>query len=945
MSFGSCCSTGLMGIYVSTSAASWLCFVVLLHLMIHTAKGSSTTTTTTAAPASSSTEKEEPKSSTTTSSPTLSTTSSSGSATTEAPALGVDCANKNESWCSTAISGAVECKDDTCQCQSGYFQSNATTCTSVLELVPVDMNISDVTVTSFNVSWLHNDSVKDLDLTHSVIAKSTESGVENEVMCNVTSSTTASCSELLPGNNYKVTITATYNSTVSGIAELEESTYPDMPGALNDTLSNFTAPDVTLVWTGSSGKVDNYLVKVTQSDGSVQNENTPDNRTMIVIRSLEAGKVYDVTIIASSHSKASLERIATFTTVSDVPGPPTNVTVEEVTNNSIKISWRETDKPNGVIRAHRVCVKYRFYIDDSYNNYTCEDTSANASEYKISSLTAERKGITLNNMRIFSDFIGTFYWFDVSTVNDVSISSNASVNQRTNESVPAKVSDLDAKSYDSSVMVTWNRPSQPNGNITTYRVYWMDIAGQGNCTVYLTSPKSSEMNNSCDHNITEPSNITVNQKNLNYTIINLEPHTEYVIRVQAYTAVGAGAITSINQRTSIAVPEPVTNVVAETLNATAVNVTWVIPSVNPGPVNYTVTTNNAVDNTASSQSCSVEDYLMSSCEVSGLEEYWMYNFNVVASTEAGTSSPAVSNNVTTDEAEPGPVLNVSYVLYNTKTGCDATKANVSWREPGLYDRNSLIISYVLWSVQSPQKEHVVSKPDRYSEDNRLFEEDIMDLKPQFDYTWEISARTSGEKTGQSSSLSFTTGVCAPPDWTDSNLESVKEKRSTTTTLTIVLPSSFFKKTQQGEIQEKGLIVLPRESQHFENTQAIKYEKISGWKNAKASKFKEDYKINIARAVEEEFTIGKETVCSGFCNGPLPEQFSFKVAAYACTKRTGTLLCTISSPLGPFATQATPPPPPRGSSQTTTIIILSIILFLSICVACFIFLWYKEVIDP
>ena len=40
---------------------------------------------------------------------------------------------------------------------------------------------------------------------------------------------------------------------------------------------------------------------------------------------------------------------------------------------------------------------------------------------------------------------------------------------------------------------------------------------------------------------------------------------------------------------------------------------------------------------------------MSSCIVTGLEEYWVYQFSVKASTEAGSSEPMSSANTTTLE--------------------------------------------------------------------------------------------------------------------------------------------------------------------------------------------------------------------------------------------------------------------------------------------------------
>ena len=89
-------------------------------------------------------------------------------------------------------------------------------------------------------------------------------------------------------------------------------TDPAQPGQINRGLSDFTAPNVSLHWSASTGLVENYFIQV---DG--QSFNTTDNKTEIILTGMEPGRTYQVKFTAASNSRNSSERDDSFTTDSE----------------------------------------------------------------------------------------------------------------------------------------------------------------------------------------------------------------------------------------------------------------------------------------------------------------------------------------------------------------------------------------------------------------------------------------------------------------------------------------------------------------------------------------------------------------------------------------------------------------------------------------------------
>ena len=77
-----------------------------------------------------------------------------------------------------------------------------------------------------------------------------------------------------------------------------------------------------------------------------------------------------------------------------------------------------------------------------------------------------------------------------------------------------------------SLGISWNSPVAPNGIITVYEIRYRESTSTG------------------------PYNIT-NTTNTQYSIVGLIPNTSYTIGVRAYTSVGSGEWTDINDQTAL----------------------------------------------------------------------------------------------------------------------------------------------------------------------------------------------------------------------------------------------------------------------------------------------------------------------------------------------------------------------------------------------------------
>nr|XP_021139555.1 receptor-type tyrosine-protein phosphatase delta isoform X25 [Columba livia] len=229
-----------------------------------------------------------------------------------------------------------------------------------------------------------------------------------------------------------------------------------------------------------------------------------------------------------------IEAIAQIT-VKALPKPPGTPVVTESTATSITLTW-DSGNPEPV----------------SY--YIIQHKPKNSEEpYK------EIDGVATTRYSVAGLSPYSEYEFRVVAVNNIGRGPPSEpVSTRTSEQAPSSAPrNVQARMLSSTtILVQWEEPEEPNGQIQGYRVYY-------------TMEPTQHVNSWMKHNVAD-SHIT--------TIGNLVPQKTYSVKVLAFTSVGDGPLSSdIQVITQTGVPGQPLNFKAEPESETSILLSWTPP--------------------------------------------------------------------------------------------------------------------------------------------------------------------------------------------------------------------------------------------------------------------------------------------------------------------------------------------------------------------------------
>ncbi|XP_061485679.1 receptor-type tyrosine-protein phosphatase delta isoform X6 [Rhineura floridana] len=229
-----------------------------------------------------------------------------------------------------------------------------------------------------------------------------------------------------------------------------------------------------------------------------------------------------------------IEAIAQIT-VKALPKPPGTPVVTESTATSITLTW-DSGNPEPV----------------SY--YIIQHKPKSSEE-----LYKEIDGVATTRYSVAGLSPYSEYEFRVVAVNNIGRGPPSEpVSTRTSEQAPSSAPrNVQARMLSSTtILVQWEEPEEPNGQIQGYRVYY-------------TMDPSQHANSWLKHNVAD-SHIT--------TIGNLTPHKTYSVKVLAFTSVGDGPLSSdIQVITQTGVPGQPLNFKAEPESETSILLSWTPP--------------------------------------------------------------------------------------------------------------------------------------------------------------------------------------------------------------------------------------------------------------------------------------------------------------------------------------------------------------------------------
>uniref|UniRef100_A0A4W4G5K8 Protein-tyrosine-phosphatase n=1 Tax=Electrophorus electricus TaxID=8005 RepID=A0A4W4G5K8_ELEEL len=478
----------------------------------------------------------------------------------------------------------------------------------------------------------------------------------------------------------------------STMVRMPEAAPEDPPHNL--VLGNITSKSLTLSWYPPAivtGRF-SYIIQLYGPEGFISENST--NEPTFAYTGLTPYTRYRIIVRARS---AGATGPATETSISTSPEAPSAVSAlraESIDSISVVLFWDMPRQPNGLITQYRVLVlHYETLVQDitlqglqQVNAHTTENTvvlcglrefpglsQPTQSPSSFSGTDSAHSNHTLSVVSLQSDNISymveelqpfTEYNFSVSAYTVVGQGPATLITVKTTEQVPSSVRDVLYHNINStSVYVIWSSPLSPNGKITHYTVYILNLQSQ-KAQQYVSNTTSVKA-------LIPPT--------------GLEKYTRYKLRVAASTAVGESPL-SAQDDIFILTPEDVPDspphdlIVTNTTSSTA-TVTWSPPDKPNGIIRlYEVfygngTYTNAVNST------------LASVTLHNLKPYTLYNVTVRAYTQLGHGDQT-SHTLQMLSGEDVPGSAPYDLVYES---ISPSEVNVSWQPPAV--PNGLIVYY------------------------------------------------------------------------------------------------------------------------------------------------------------------------------------------------------------------------------------------------------------
>ncbi|KAG8183435.1 hypothetical protein JTE90_023191 [Oedothorax gibbosus] len=444
------------------------------------------------------------------------------------------------------------------------------------------------------------------------------------------------------------------------------------------------------------------------------------NGMKYLIRGLDADVGYSIVVRARTETgHGNWTDPINVRTAIGIPTAPRGITTTHKTAWSIKISWNIPDPANGPLVNYEVTWGV-LGSAESYSNFT-NDTFFEAENimpyteysFEVSAATVEGYGPKSKPLIVLTDM----------TVPSAPLNLNLT------------------SSTNASISVQWEEPIPTNGPILGYFIRWEK-------TLDSKDNKSSLFNQTAS---------------LNYEIVDLDPYTNYSIKISAKTKAGYGPWSEyLIASTLTAIPKAATFSLVEEESSRSISVKWYTQNPYPGPTNFTLEVWRKPGQCEESRDDFLEKLLEGNKAsddwegvrteiVEGLIPYSMYYVKIVLVTSAGDSESENSAVVRTLPESPEAPTNV-------RANCrqSSTEAEVIWKPPKR--PNGKIIEYIVkYGVENFDFEKMNVAPTSRCREHRVL---LKNLRPEKNYIILVQARTEGiTKVGEEGHIE---GYCELP---------------------------------------------------------------------------------------------------------------------------------------------------------------------------------------
>ncbi|CAB1449888.1 unnamed protein product [Pleuronectes platessa] len=243
--------------------------------------------------------------------------------------------------------------------------------------VPMDLTVTASTDNTITLVW----GVVQGPIDHYKVTFTSSSGVTTE-MTVPKDVTTTTLTDLEPGTEYTITVAARRGRQQSTAATIDAFT--GIRPVTHLYLSEVTSDSVSVAWSAPAPPATFFILSYSSADGTDTSKVTLDgSKTRSLVQGLLPSTPYTVSLITIQGEVTSEPITASLTTGLD---PPKEVTVSEVTEDAVTISWIKPLAPFEYYKLSYQSAKGRVdsvVIDSDVTNYTLSSLFP-ATEYEIS---------------------------------------------------------------------------------------------------------------------------------------------------------------------------------------------------------------------------------------------------------------------------------------------------------------------------------------------------------------------------------------------------------------------------------------------------------------------------------------------------------------------------------------------------------------------------------
>ncbi|KAM4773570.1 receptor-type tyrosine-protein phosphatase F isoform 12-T13 [Cyanocitta cristata] len=584
-----------------------------------------------------------------------------------------------------------------------------------------------------------------------------------------------------------------------------------------------TATSVTLTWdSGNSDPISYYVIqyKPKSLEGQFQ-EVDGVATTRYSIGGLSPFSEYEFQVIAVNNiGRGPPSELVEARTGEQAPSsPPLKVQARMLSASTMLVRWEQPEEPNGQIRGYRV-----YYTTDPHLPL---------------SMWQKHNTDDSHFTTVGSLITGTTYSIRVLAFTSVGDGPPSDIIQvKTQQGVPAQPADFQAEAEsDTRILLTWLPTSQER--ITKYELlYWEGEDGTQQKVEF--DPTSS------------------------YAVEGLKPDTLYKFRLGARSELGVGVYTpTVEARTAQSMPSaPPRKVEVESVNSTAIRVSWKLPISNKqhGQIRGYLVTYVKLENNEPRGQPVIKDVMLSEAQetvIGGLLPETTYSVTVAAYTTKGDGARSKPKVITTTGAVFAKNFRVNAVM--------KTSVLLSWEVPDSY--KSAVPFKILYNSQSVEV------------DGHSMKKLISDLQPDTDYSFVLMNRGSS-----AGGLQHLVSIRTAPDVLQSKPiatnKYIQEGKFTLTlpkVQTTVPVRWYYIVVVPADQSTRALTARWRTPDEMELDQLL--EAISQGSQSRRQRRQADrLKPYIAAQVDvlpETFTLGDEKNYKGFYNKPLSQDLSYR----------------------------------------------------------------------